>query len=155
MAPLERGSILNRKRAASIARIRAVQETLALASWAQALSKERETAEMLRDYETRATEATLEAANKTKSGMEMRRLGEETQAWRDGIDRLGNDLTDRSSESLISKDVWQQRKIASEGAARLLDKADSHEQETYNRDLANLTDDLINSRHNRSTDDNK
>ena len=153
MAPLKRGRVLNRKRAASIARIRSIQETLALAAWAQAVSKERETSEMLRDYETRASEATLEVAEKTKSGMEMRRLGEETQAWRDGIDRLENDLADRSRESLISKDAWQQRKIASEGTARLLDRAVSHELEIYVRELSILTDDLINSRHNRSTDE--
>ena len=56
-------------------------------------------------------------------------------------------------ESLISKDAWQQRKIASEGTARLLDRAVSQEQEIYDRELSNLTDDLINSRHNRSTDE--
>lgn len=140
---------MNRRRAESIARIRKVQETLALAAWGRALQEEAKSRDSLRRYEYLAAEATLNLIKTTKSGMEMRRLGEETQAWRDGMSRFELDLSDRVHESSEAQATWQNRKIASEGSDRLLDRAVRSEQDALTKDQANLMDDLINSRHNR------
>lgn len=138
---------MNRKRAASIARIRGIQEALALSAWGQAAKEEARSLDALRRYEALASEATLNVTDTTKSGMEMRRLGDETQAWRDGIARFEQDLRDRMETTSAARALWQDRKIASEGSNRLLEKAVKSEQDAQEKEQANLMDDLINSRH--------
>lgn len=141
---------MNRKRAASIARIRQVQETLALAQWSLAIEKQRQASENLSVYRKMASEATLDVVDQNRSGMEMRRLGDETQAWREGIERLESVFGSCLQQTNIAHNQWQQRKVASEGSSRLLDRAIKHETAVEALETANATDDLINSRHNRS-----
>lgn len=141
---------MNRKRAASIARIRQVQETLALAQWSLAIEKQRQASENLSVYKKMASEATLDVADQNRSGMEMRRLGDETQAWREGIERLEHVLHSCLQQTSAAHSAWQQRKVASEGSNRLLDRATKNEAAIEALEIANATDDLINSRHNRS-----